>query len=94
MTRPAARSLTAQAVADLVGGRLSGPGDVVLHGVRSLERASGADLAMCTGGRYRDALERTGAAAVLVPEALLGAPGPADPDRRRRPGARHGDCRR
>ncbi len=77
MTLPAARSLTAQAVADLVGGRLSGPGEVMLRGVRSLERAGAADLSMCSGGRYLDALERTGAAAVLVTEAMLGAPGPA-----------------
>ena len=69
--------LTAQAVADLVGGRLSGPGDILLHRVRSLERAEADALAMCTTGEYSDAMARTRAGAVLVPEALAEGAGPA-----------------
>ncbi|MEP6590745.1 MAG: UDP-3-O-(3-hydroxymyristoyl)glucosamine N-acyltransferase [Gemmatimonadota bacterium] len=70
-------SLTAQAVADLVGGRLSGPGDVALRRCRSLETAEPDALAMATGGRWAAALAATHAGAVLVPAALEGGPGPA-----------------
>jgi UDP-3-O-[3-hydroxymyristoyl] glucosamine N-acyltransferase len=77
MTAPAARALTAQAVADLVGGRLSGPGEVALRRVASLEHAGGDALTMCVGTRYSAALAATRAAAVLLPESLGEAPGPA-----------------
>ena len=53
MTTPA---LTARAIADLVGGRLDGPEDIVLRRVRSLERAEGDALALCSGPRWTDAL--------------------------------------
>jgi len=69
--------MTAQAVANLVGGRLTGPGDVLLRRVRSLERAEGDALAMCTTGRYAGAMAQSNAGAVLVPDALAAAPGPA-----------------
>ncbi|MEO5799269.1 MAG: UDP-3-O-(3-hydroxymyristoyl)glucosamine N-acyltransferase [Gemmatimonadales bacterium] len=69
--------MTAQAVADLVGGRLSGPGDVALRRCRSLEAAEPDALAMATGGRYVAALALTQAGAVLVTEALALEPGPA-----------------
>ena len=69
--------LTAQAVADLVGGRLSGPGDVVLRRVRSLERAESDALAMCTTARYAEAMSRSRAGAVLVSDTLASGPGPA-----------------
>ncbi len=69
-------SLTAQAVADLVGGRLSGPGAVVVRRVRALDRAGDGDLSLCTGSRYAEALAGSQATAVLVPEALADSPGP------------------
>ena len=69
--------MTAQAVADLVGGRLFGHGEVALQRVRSLEGAESDSLAMCTGPRYAAALADTRAGAVLVPEALSEAKGPA-----------------
>ncbi len=69
--------MTAQAVADLVGGRLSGPGEIILRRVRSLERAEPDALAMCTGGKYAAALSATSAGAVLVTEAFAETPGPA-----------------
>lgn len=68
--------MTAQAVADLVGGRLSGPGDIVLCRVRALERADSDALAVCTGPRWAAALAATRAGAVLLPSALRDAPGP------------------
>jgi UDP-3-O-[3-hydroxymyristoyl] glucosamine N-acyltransferase len=69
-------ALTAQAVADLVGGRLSGAGDLVLRRVRSLERAEPEDLAICSGGRWLAALATTKAGAVLVSTDAADAPGP------------------
>ena len=72
-----ADALTAQAVADLVGGRLSGPGDVVLRRVRSLDLAGADALAMCTGRKYAAAMAESRAGAVLVPAALAAAGGPA-----------------
>ena len=72
-----ANPLTAQAVADLVGGRLSGPGDVLLRGVRSLERADPDALAMCATAKYADAMARTRAGAVLVTDAFAVGAGPA-----------------
>jgi UDP-3-O-[3-hydroxymyristoyl] glucosamine N-acyltransferase len=69
-------ALTAQAVADLVGGRLSGAGDLVLRRVRSLERAEPEDLAICSGGRWLAALATTKAGAVLLTADTADAPGP------------------
>ena len=84
MTTPA---LTARAIADLVGGRLHGPDDIILRRVRSLDRADGEALALCSGPRWADALATSRAGAVLLPPALHDAPGPrtrivvADPAR-------------
>lgn len=74
MTTPV---LTARVIADLVGGRLDGPEDVVLRRVRSLERAEGDALALCSGPRWTDALAASRAGAVLLPPALHDAPGPS-----------------
>jgi UDP-3-O-[3-hydroxymyristoyl] glucosamine N-acyltransferase len=69
--------LTAQAVADLVGGRLSGPGAVRIHRVRSLAQAGEGDLSLCTGSKYAAALATSRATAVLVPEGMVESTGPA-----------------
>lgn len=69
--------LTVQAVADLVGGRLSGPGDGLLRRVRSLEQAESDALAMCASRKYAAAMAYSRAGAVLVADALAGDPGPA-----------------
>lgn len=66
-----------QAVADLVGGRLSGVGDVRITRVRSLEGAGPGDLSVCSGTRFLAALEATRAGAVLLPPELADAAGPA-----------------
>jgi len=42
----ASSGLTAQAVADLVGGRLLGNGSVVIHSVAPLDRAGPADISL------------------------------------------------
>ncbi len=70
-------SLTAQAVADLVGGRLLGDGGVTIRAVRPLDRAGPDELSFAISGRYGAELESSRAGAVLVPEALSTGTGPA-----------------
>ncbi len=69
--------MTVQAVADLVGGRLSGPGDGLLRRVRSLEQAGPDALAMCASRKYAAAMAGSRAGAVLVADAMAADPGPA-----------------
>jgi UDP-3-O-[3-hydroxymyristoyl] glucosamine N-acyltransferase len=64
------RSLTAQAVAELVGGRLLGDGAVELRAVRALDRAGPEALSLAVSPRYADALRACRAGAVLIPDAL------------------------
>ena len=67
-----AAALTAQAVADLVGGRLLGDGGVLLNAVAPLDRAGPHSITFATSPRYRAALAATGADAVLLTEELIG----------------------
>jgi UDP-3-O-[3-hydroxymyristoyl] glucosamine N-acyltransferase len=66
--------LTAQAVADLVGGRLLGDGAVVLHRVRALDGAGPDAISLAISSKYADQLRACGAGAVLVPAELADAP--------------------
>lgn len=59
-------SLTAQAVADLVGGRLLGNGALLLTDVGPLDRADGATLSLLSGPRYVEMFRRSSAGAVLL----------------------------
>src|SRR5918997_4305548 len=63
-------SLTAQAVADLVGGRLLGDGAVRIHTVGPLDKAGPDALSFAISARYAADLGTSRAAAVLVPEEL------------------------
>jgi UDP-3-O-[3-hydroxymyristoyl] glucosamine N-acyltransferase len=63
-------SLTAQAVADLVGGRLLGDGGVRIRTVRPLDRAGPDALSLAISSRYSEDLGSTRAGAVLLPEEL------------------------
>jgi UDP-3-O-[3-hydroxymyristoyl] glucosamine N-acyltransferase len=63
-------SLTAQAVADLVGGRLLGDGAVRIGTVRPLGQAGSDALSFAVSGRYAAELATSRAGAVLVPEEL------------------------
>jgi UDP-3-O-[3-hydroxymyristoyl] glucosamine N-acyltransferase len=67
--------LTAQAVADLVGGRLLGDGTVVLRAVRTLDRAGPDAISLAVSVRYAEELRASQAGAVLVPAALAEPPG-------------------
>ena len=70
--------LTAQAVADFVGGRLLGDGGVRLTGVAPIDRAGPGTLTLAVSPHYAAALEASRAAAVLLPPSLEGSPaGPA-----------------
>jgi UDP-3-O-[3-hydroxymyristoyl] glucosamine N-acyltransferase len=72
-----AGGLTAQAVADLVGGRLLGDGAVTIRTVRPLDRAGPEALSFAISTRYAEELRASRAGAVLVPDALAEAePGP------------------
>ena len=69
--------LTAQAVADLVGGRLLGDGTVVVRAVRALDSAGPDAISLAVSTRYAEALRVSRAGAVLVPDALAEADGPS-----------------
>ena len=70
--------LTAQAVADLVGGRLLGDGGVLLTAVGPLGSAGPGALTLAVSPRYAEALAASRAGAVLLPPALADSPaGPA-----------------
>ncbi|HEU5040868.1 MAG TPA: UDP-3-O-(3-hydroxymyristoyl)glucosamine N-acyltransferase [Gemmatimonadales bacterium] len=71
MTAP---GLTAQAVADLVGGRLLGDGGVVVRRVGPLDRSAPETISFAVSARYAEELRGTGAALVLIPETLASAP--------------------
>jgi UDP-3-O-[3-hydroxymyristoyl] glucosamine N-acyltransferase len=58
--------LTAGQIAQLVGGEVIGPADVVVAGVAPLDRAGPGDLAFLVSDRYRPYLARTAAGAVLL----------------------------
>jgi UDP-3-O-[3-hydroxymyristoyl] glucosamine N-acyltransferase len=67
--------MTAQAVADLVGGRLLGDGGVVLLSVRPLDRAGPEALSLAVSRRYADQLRMSHAGAVLVSDELAAVEG-------------------
>ncbi|MEP6572720.1 MAG: UDP-3-O-(3-hydroxymyristoyl)glucosamine N-acyltransferase [Gemmatimonadota bacterium] len=70
--------LTAQAVADIVGGRLLGNGAVVLSSVGPLDRAGPDTLSFLVSPKYRSYFRASRAGAVLVSEGLSAEPdGPA-----------------
>jgi UDP-3-O-[3-hydroxymyristoyl] glucosamine N-acyltransferase len=60
--------LSTQAVADLVGGRLLGDGEVVLEELAPLERAGPRSLGFLVAARYLAAFARSSAGAVLMAE--------------------------
>lgn len=71
-------SLSAQAVADLVGGRLLGDGSLVISDVGPLDLADGATLSFLSGARYLDMFRASAAGAVLLrAEHAEEASGPA-----------------
>lgn len=70
------QDLTAQAVADLVGGRLSGNGDLTLRGVATLDEARPDQVSFLASPKYLPQFARTRAGCVLLPVGLEAAEGP------------------
>jgi UDP-3-O-[3-hydroxymyristoyl] glucosamine N-acyltransferase len=68
-------TLTAQAVADLVGGRLLGQGALALSAVGPLDRADGATLSLLSAPRYLEMFRASAAGAVLLRAEHAGEPG-------------------
>jgi len=69
------RTVTAQEIAALTGGRLVGPGDVRIAAVAPIDRAGPADLSFLASPKYLPYFERSRAAAVLCTEAFANRPG-------------------
>jgi UDP-3-O-[3-hydroxymyristoyl] glucosamine N-acyltransferase len=66
--------LTAQAVADLVGGRLLGDGTVRISAVRPLDQAGPTALSLAISARYAGELAASRAGAVLITDELAAVP--------------------
>ena len=60
------RTLTASAIADLVGGALHGDATVEVRALAPLDRATPSDLSFLANARYAPLYERTQASAVLI----------------------------
>lgn len=71
--------LTLQAVANLVGGQLTGAGERLIRGVAPLDQAGPSQLSFLASARYLDEFRATAAGAVLLAaEFAAVAGGPAD----------------
>ncbi len=68
------QTLTAQAVADLVGGRLLGEGETLLTGVGPIDRAGTGSLTFLSSAKYLPEFRASQAAAVLVTKELADEP--------------------
>jgi len=69
------RSLTADAIARLIGGQLLGEGATEVHGVAPLDRATPHDLSFLAGAKYVPALRGSRAGVVIVSQELADVPG-------------------
>lgn len=69
------RTITAAAIAELVGGRLIGDPDATVCRVAPLDRAGAADATFLASPRYAAALASCAAGVVLVDESLAATPG-------------------
>jgi len=71
------RSLTADAIAHLVGGTVDGDGSATVSGIAPLDRAMPHELSFLASRRYVDAMSASRAGVVLVPPELAGEASPA-----------------
>ncbi len=69
------RPLTARRIAELVGGRLEGDGDVVVHGIAPLERAVEGQLTFLAVARYAALFADCQASVALVSPSMSAIPG-------------------
>lgn len=70
-----AGTLTARAIADLVGGELTGDGSTEVGSVAPLSRARQDQLSFLADARYADDLRTSSAGVILVTRELAAAPG-------------------
>lgn len=63
-------SFDLKTIAEHVGGRLDGPGDLVIERLCGIERAGEGDLSFVGSAKYARHLETTGASALIVSEDL------------------------
>jgi len=70
-----ASTLTARAIADLVGGELRGEPDTTVGSIAPLSRAGRDQLSFLSDGRYSAALESSAAGVVLITKELAETPG-------------------
>jgi len=68
-----ARSLTADAIARIVRGKLEGDGAAVVTGIAPLDRATEMDLSFLASGKYTDAAAASRAPVLLVAPDLMEA---------------------
>src|SRR6266542_4157562 len=69
-----ASTITADAIAALVGGELIGDGGTAVSGVASLDRAEVKDISVLSKGKYAPQLERSRAGVVLIDPEFRDAP--------------------
>lgn len=67
-------SLTAQTIADLVGGRLSGPGTPLISRVAALDRAGPDSLSILSSAKYLEDFRSSRAGAVIIDQTLADEP--------------------
>jgi UDP-3-O-[3-hydroxymyristoyl] glucosamine N-acyltransferase len=70
-------ALTAASIADLVGGKLVGDGDVVVEAIAPLDRAGARDLSFFAKERYASQFAESRVGVVLIAPELATAEGPA-----------------
>ena len=64
------RQITAAAIADLVGGDLQGPSELMLHGVDSMQHAEAGQLTFIRSAEYAQHWKDAGAGAALVTRGI------------------------
>ena len=69
------KPVTAAAIAEQVGGALSGDATVIITGVAPLDRANVNELSILSSPRYSEWFEKTQAGVVLISRELANAPG-------------------
>jgi UDP-3-O-[3-hydroxymyristoyl] glucosamine N-acyltransferase len=70
-------TITAEAIAALIGGELIGDGAVIVSGVAPLDRAEAHHLSFLGSGRYTSLFEQSRAGVVLLDPEFRDVPGPA-----------------
>ncbi len=57
-----------KALAELTGGRLQGPEDMVIKGIQSLDQAGPEEITFAVGPKYKELVKTSRAGAIILPE--------------------------